>query len=76
MSPSIADQAIAALSAVQRMDEGIDLEHPERHAVRELKRAAEQAMLDAFRLATSLAFTAQTVREVAKELQDNGKGGE
>lgn len=39
-SKSLADRAVETLAAVRAMDTGVALEHPERHAVRELKATA------------------------------------
>lgn len=77
---SIADMAVSALAAIQGMDEGMGVVEPERHAIREMKRAAEQAITDACRLALSIAWASRTVRKVASELtatqQQQGKDGE
>lgn len=39
---SLADRAVETLAAVRAMDDGVSMEHPERHTVRELKATAEQ----------------------------------
>lgn len=54
----LADEAVAALAAVRAMDEGMGLNHPERHTVRNLKRVAEEVLACAFRQAQTLAFMA------------------
>lgn len=41
---------------VKAMDEGLGLEHPERHAVRNLQRLAEQEISAGFRMAIDLAW--------------------
>jgi len=66
---SLADQVIHALAEVRAMDAGIDLEHPERHAVRSLKRAAEQTIANAMREAVDLAWQAKGIRELAREIE-------
>lgn len=61
---SLADMAVETLAAVRAMDNGIDLSHPERHVIRDLKRNAETMIADALRRARDLAFTADQVREL------------
>ncbi len=63
---SLADQAVAALAAVRAMDVGMDMSHPERHTVRDMKRAAEDALAFAFRQALMLAHTAADVTALHK----------
>jgi len=53
---SLADEAVAALAAVGAMTDGMDLNHPERHSVRNLKQAAEEVLRNAFRTAQTLAY--------------------
>ena len=60
---SLADRAIETLAAVRAMDDGVELAHPERHAARELKRAAEAILDTALRQAYMLALAAQDLRE-------------
>lgn len=67
---SLADQAVSALAAVQRMDYAITNEHEERHEVRTLKRLAEQALDAAFRHVQDLAFLAEQVHTRAQEARD------
>jgi len=55
---SLADDAVSALAAVRAMDAAMDVDHPERHSVRTLKRMAEQMLADAFRQAQELAYLA------------------
>ena len=63
-SMSLADQAVQALAMVKAMDEGIELKHPERHAVRNLKRIAEQSIGDGLRRAIDLAWQAKDLRDL------------
>ncbi|WP_292041540.1 hypothetical protein [Massilia sp. UBA6681] len=64
---SIADLFVETLGKVQRMSDGIGLEHPERHAIREMKQAAEQVLADACRVAQRIVWAAGSTREaVAK----------
>lgn len=46
------------------MDNGIDLSHPERHVIRDLKRNAEALIADALRRARELAYTADAIKEL------------
>lgn len=78
---SLADNAVDALAAVARMEFGVTNEHDERHLIRNLKRHAEQALDNAFRLARELAWLAEDTRReadagraVAKQLQSSCKG--
>jgi len=70
---SLADQAVNALAMVRAMDEGLDMEQPERHAIRNLKHIAEYALTDAFRLAQDLSFQAQDLRKLAREIESADK---
>ncbi|MEG1769180.1 MAG: hypothetical protein RR311_11990 [Comamonas sp.] len=56
---SLADKAVDAIAAVRAMGEGLGMEHPERHAVRDLKRAAEAILETALHQARGLAYTAE-----------------
>lgn len=71
---SLADQAVAALAAVTAMDAGMDMNHPERHSIRTLKRLAEARLAQAFREAQEFAFMAtdltSLVNVVRKEEAD------
>lgn len=67
MSTSLADDAVSALAAVRRMDDGVELEHDERHQVRSLKRYAEQTLAEAFHRAQELAFLASDIRKLGDE---------
>ena len=60
---SLADRAVEALAAVRAMDAGVELTHPERHAVRDLKRAAEAILDTALRQAYMLTHAAQNLSE-------------
>jgi hypothetical protein len=62
---SLADRAIKALSAVDRMDEGVTNENDERHHIRTLKRLAEQQLAEAFHQARELAYLAEEIRKNA-----------
>lgn len=64
---SLADQAIAALAAVACMDDGLEIEHEERHQVRTLKRLAQKRLEEAFGAAQELAWLAEDVRKTARE---------
>lgn len=61
---SLADMAVETLAAVRAMDNGVALTHPERHVIRDLKRDAEALIADALRRARSLAYTAESIREL------------
>lgn len=61
---SLADAAVETLAAIRAMDNGIDLTHPERHVIRDLKRNAEALIADALRRARDLAYTAYCIREL------------
>ena len=70
---SLADQVIQSLADVRQMDEGIDTDCPERHAVWSLKRLAEQGIADAMRAATELAWQAKAIRKLAREIESADK---
>ena len=66
---SLADQVIQALAEVRGMDAGMEMEHPERHAVRNLKRVAEQLIAGAMRTAIDLAWQAKDIREMTRAIE-------
>lgn len=61
---SLADTFVETIAAVRAMDNGIDLTHPERHVIRDLKRDAEALIANALRSARSLAYTAEAIRQL------------
>ncbi|CAN7406169.1 hypothetical protein LJR074_002565 [Acidovorax sp. LjRoot74] len=61
---SLADAAVETLAAVRAMDNGIGLDNPERHVIRDLKRNAEALIADALRRARELAYAADAIREL------------
>lgn len=63
---SIADRAIFTLSAVSRMGDDLTSEAIERHIVRNMKRIAEQAIEDGFRVAMELSYQAE---QLSKDLK-------
>ncbi len=70
-SQSLADCAVEALALVRAIGENMDNEHPMRHAVRDIKRSAEQILSDANRQATGLAYLAQ---RLVKDYDADTKG--
>ncbi len=70
---SLADQAVQALAMVRAMDEGLDMEHPERHAVRNLKRLAEQTIAAAMRTAIDMAWQAKDLRDMVRAVEETAK---
>lgn len=70
---SLADQAVQALAMVQAMDDGMDIENPERHAVYSMRRIAEQAISAGFRTAIDLAWEAKDLRKLAREIEASDK---
>lgn len=66
---SLADQAVQALAMVKAMDDGITMEHPERHAVRSMQRVAEQAIAAGLRTAIDLAWQAKDLRKLALDIE-------
>lgn len=78
MAESLADRAVATLAHVARMTEGVTNDHPERHALRELKQVAEAILDEAFQHARRLAFASEGLRETMREqerAQADQKGG-
>lgn len=67
--PSLADKAVDTIAAVRALGEGLGMEHPERHAVRDLKRAAEDILETALRQARSLAYTAEGLSTEMRKLE-------
>ena len=66
---SLADQAVQALAMVKAMDEGLGMEHPERHAIRGMKRVAQQVIEAGLRSAIDLAWQAQDLRRMTREME-------
>ena len=60
---SLADRAVDALAHVGRMTDRVTNDHPERHAIREMKQVAESILEEAFRQARRLAFAAEELQE-------------
>lgn len=69
---SLADCAVDAISAVRAIGEQVDSEHPMRHAVRQIKRASEQILFDAFRQVRDLSYQAD---RLIKDYDDTTEGG-
>jgi hypothetical protein len=69
-TPSLADRAISALAAVARMDADVTNEHDERHHIRSLKRIAEQGLIEAFRNASELAYTAEDMHRSGEKTRE------
>lgn len=67
---SLAEQAVQTLEAVRQMEHGIELNNPERHIVRSMKRVAEQAIEAGLRIAQDLAWQAQNVRQLPAEIRE------
>ena len=61
---SLAEAAVETIAAVRAMDNGIDLTHPERHVIRDLKRNAEALIADALRRGRELAYAADAIKEL------------
>lgn len=66
---SLADQAVQALAMVKAMDEGLELEHPERHVIRHMKCVAQQVIAAGLRSAIDLAWQANDLRKLAREIE-------
>jgi hypothetical protein len=62
-SESLADQAVTTLAAVAAMDNKVTNDHPERHAIRNLKRTAQDILSSALRQARDLAYQAEQLHE-------------
>ena len=60
----IADAFVETLAAMRAMDNGIDLSHPERHVIRDLKRNAETLIADALRRSQEMAYVADSILEL------------
>lgn len=66
--PSLADRAVSVLALVDAMDRDTNNDRPERHAVRSMKRMAEQILADAFTKAADLAWQAKDLRKLADDM--------
>lgn len=63
---SLADVGVAALAAVSAMTDGVTNDHPERHAIRQLKHLAQADLEQAFRRARQLAYMVDDLRKLAR----------
>ena len=68
---SLADQAVQALAMVKAMDEGLNMEHPERHAIRSMQHIARQLIEAGLRSAIDLAWQAQDLRKLARDVESS-----
>lgn len=59
---SLADQAVETLAAVAAIGEGLTNDDPWRHAIRNLKRSAQDIITNALRQALDLAYQAEQLR--------------
>jgi hypothetical protein len=60
---------VDALARVRAIDEDMDNDHPMRHNVRSMKRAAEQILADAMRQAADIAYQAkQLIKDYDAEI--------
>jgi hypothetical protein len=66
---SLADRAVQALAMVKAMGENLDMEHPERHAIRRLQRVAQQVLEAGLNSAIELALQAEDLRTLAREIE-------
>ena len=60
---SLADQAVDTIAAIRNLDTGTNMDHPERHAVREMKRVASEIVTNALRQAQALVHSAQSLQQ-------------
>ena len=67
---SLADLAVETLAAVIEMGNEVDNECPERHAIRSLKRVAEEAITSGFRLALELSWQAKQLKKLSREIAE------
>lgn len=70
---SLADLAIETLAAVIEMGNEVDNECPERHAIRSLKRVAEEAITSGFCLALELSWQAKQLKKLSLEIAEANK---
>lgn len=73
MAYSLADRAVHALAEVAAMGDDLSNDDPKRHIVRHMKRAAEQALSNAFVLAAELAYQAKDVSKTFANLKGNAE---
>ena len=64
---SIADIAVSTLAGIKAIGDGISNDDPERHAIRAMKRAAEQAVLNGLQIADDIIRAARDVREAVAD---------
>ena len=66
---SLADQAVQALAMVKAMTDNLNMEHPERHVIRSMQRVATQVIEAGLRSAIDLAWQADDLRKLAREIE-------
>lgn len=72
---NIPEMAAATIAAIQRIDEGVTADHPEYHAIGNLKCAAEQAVIDGLQHALAIAESARNVRDAVTKAGEIGAEG-
>lgn len=60
---SLADQAVDTIAAIRNLDTWTNMDHPERHAVREMKRVASEIVTNALRQAQALVYSAESLQQ-------------
>ena len=66
---SLADRAVRALQLISQIDAGVTVDTPERHAIWDIKRQADEQMIYACANAERLHRLAMTVREVFAKVE-------
>lgn len=66
---SLADRAVAALSAVAEIQRSVTVESPERHIIWDLHRLAEEILSSAFDQASRISHLARTVHDTFKDME-------
>lgn len=73
---SLADRAVTTLAAVRVMCDKVEIEHPERQAIRGLKQIAENLLDEAFRQAGNLAHIAESLSDDMRKAEAAQAKGE
>jgi hypothetical protein len=66
---SLADQAVETLAMVRALGDDLNMSHPQRHAVRNLKRIAEAHISNALRTAADIAYQARDLASLVADVR-------
>lgn len=73
---SLADQAVDTIAAIRSLDTSTNMDHPERHAVRDMKRMATEIVTNALRQAHALVYSAQSLQDEMRRHEETQRAAQ